>query len=263
VAARADFDRNSRVDFDDVLRLSTLAGTQCQPDVNKDGLVNTNDVWAVLSSWGPCEVPSWDGCRAADVDGDGRVTSNDVAQIASLIGETSAREDLDGDTLVTQADVVIAQAFEARSRLNGCISCPADLTDDGRVDEDDHAKLVGLLGESCAFDLNRDGTTCPRDLELVEAYFGSEFPLSAAALRADFVRDGVIDTLDANALSDWIAGRGRRYDTTCRADLNRDGRIDVNDVWFLLAAWGDCPAGSMIVPRSIEPDVCNSVDKED
>jgi len=51
-------------------------------DVNGDGLVNTDDLLAVLAVWGPCAPPC-----PEDIDGDGLVSVNDVL---ILIGAWSA-----------------------------------------------------------------------------------------------------------------------------------------------------------------------------
>jgi hypothetical protein len=51
-------------------------------DVNGDGIVDTNDLLAVLAAWGPCEPPC-----PEDIDNDGSVSVNDVL---ILIGAWSA-----------------------------------------------------------------------------------------------------------------------------------------------------------------------------
>lgn len=47
-------------------------------DVNGDGIVNTNDLLAVLAAWGPCEPPC-----PEDLDNDGTVSVNDVLILIS------------------------------------------------------------------------------------------------------------------------------------------------------------------------------------
>ncbi|MDP7519313.1 MAG: hypothetical protein QF438_04105, partial [Phycisphaerales bacterium] len=42
-------------------------------DVNGDGVVDTNDLLAVLAAWGPCESPC-----SEDINNDGQVDVNDV-----------------------------------------------------------------------------------------------------------------------------------------------------------------------------------------
>ena len=49
----------------------------CTSDVNGDGLVDGNDVAAILSAWGPCGD---EDCRA-DIDGDGDVGPRDLAYV--------------------------------------------------------------------------------------------------------------------------------------------------------------------------------------
>ena len=51
---RADFDGNGTVNFIDISLLLPTVGNDCAPDLNKDGEVNTIDLWFLLASWGPC-----------------------------------------------------------------------------------------------------------------------------------------------------------------------------------------------------------------
>jgi hypothetical protein len=48
-------------------------------DVNGDGLVNVNDLVAVILAWGPCPAPP--AACAADVDGNGAVNVNDLVAV--------------------------------------------------------------------------------------------------------------------------------------------------------------------------------------
>ena len=60
--------------------LAADPGTDCAADVNGDGMVSTDDILAVLSQWGPCS-----GCTA-DIDGDGDVGVNDILAILAAFG---------------------------------------------------------------------------------------------------------------------------------------------------------------------------------
>jgi hypothetical protein len=53
-SARADFDGNGIVNFADLSALTSTIGNNCRVDLNADGKVDTNDLWALLASWGPC-----------------------------------------------------------------------------------------------------------------------------------------------------------------------------------------------------------------
>ena len=49
-------------------------------DVNGDGVVNVEDLVAVITAWGPC-----DGC-AADLNGDGQVNVEDLIEVITNWG---------------------------------------------------------------------------------------------------------------------------------------------------------------------------------
>jgi len=51
---RADFDGNGTVSFLDITALLSTIGNNCVFDLNADGKVDTNDLWALLASWGTC-----------------------------------------------------------------------------------------------------------------------------------------------------------------------------------------------------------------
>ena len=53
-ASRADFNGDGAVNLLDNGALVGMIGNDCRPDLNTDGAVDTNDLWALLASWGPC-----------------------------------------------------------------------------------------------------------------------------------------------------------------------------------------------------------------
>jgi hypothetical protein len=53
----------------------------CPADATGNGVVDTDDILAVLSVWGPCE-----GCPA-DIDGDGIAGVNDILAVISGWGD--------------------------------------------------------------------------------------------------------------------------------------------------------------------------------
>ena len=57
--------------------------TLCPADVSGNGVVDTDDILAVLSAWGPCGAPACPG----DVDGDGQAGVNDILMIISEWGD--------------------------------------------------------------------------------------------------------------------------------------------------------------------------------
>lgn len=63
--------------IDDVVILGVAPSTGSNPaDLNRDGLVTSDDLAILLGSWGPCPPA---GACPADIDGDGTVASGDLA----------------------------------------------------------------------------------------------------------------------------------------------------------------------------------------
>lgn len=50
----ADFDGDGTVNFADLYIVLPTVGNDCRFDLNFDDKVNTDDLWALLASWGPC-----------------------------------------------------------------------------------------------------------------------------------------------------------------------------------------------------------------
>ena len=203
-------------------------------------------------------------CRAADLDGDGVVDEVDLARVQALVGQAAAREDLDGDGVVTEADVVLVWRYArpcADCAATVCDPCSADFDATGAVDLTDRNALLSSLGHDCRFDLNRDGGVCPWDSRLLNTYLLSSSPLSAAAARADFNGNGIVDAADKALLEMAIPPESEDWDRLCAHDLNHDGKVDTDDLRFLLSEWGDCPEGSAGHGSQItKPDVCDTSD---
>ena len=175
---------------------------------------------------------AFDGCRAADVSGDGQVDFWDLGLINAAMGSPSSdfpREELDGSGIVDAADLLMAFGFIFQT----CTDCTADLDGDGDVDADDRAALEAAYGRECRLDMDRNGLVdSENDLDIWVLYFQS-LPNPATA-RADFDGNGIVDFRDISLLTPTIGN-------DCRPDLNKDGAVDTNDLWFLLASWGPCP----------------------
>ncbi len=176
---------------------------------------------------------AFDGCRAVDFNGDGTVNILDVVFLSSAFGQPDPRVDVDGSGEVDNADIAFWEAFLGET----CTDCAANLDDtDGNstVDAADREALEGSYSRDCRADLDRDGTVdSDGDVDLFVLYLGQPVGPGLPATRADLDGDGAVTLLDANVLA---AANGR----DCRPDLNKDGLVDTNDLWALLAAWGPC-----------------------
>lgn len=176
---------------------------------------------------------AFDGCRAVDFNGDGTVNLLDAFFLSEAFGEENPRVDVDGSSVVDDADIVFWEAFAGET----CTDCAANLVDPIRpptVDAADRAALEAAYGRDCRADLDRDGTVDgDGDVALFILYLGEPTGPGLPATRADFDGDGAVTLLDQGVLS---AAIGR----DCRPDLTKDGSVDTNDLWALLASWGRC-----------------------
>ncbi|MCH9648108.1 MAG: hypothetical protein K0U98_07715 [Deltaproteobacteria bacterium] len=181
-------------------------------------------------------VQAFDGCKAVDFDDDGVVSLSDLVILndPNVFGQPNARLDVDGSGAVDLADFYFLAGFIGQT----CSGCTANLVSPARppvVDGADRSALESAYGRDCRGDLNRDGVVDDDlDNDLFGVYLNNPAPPGSPQARADFNEDQVVDLLDVNLFVAMIG-------TDCTVDLNKDGAVDTNDLWALLAAWGPCP----------------------
>lgn len=178
-----------------------------------------------------CAAPAWSAGCAPDLSGNGTVDVDDALIMFPLYNTADPRADLDGDGTVGDSDVnILTDNFGA-----ACPSCVADLDLDGDVDAADRVLLEAAYGRDCRGDLGRDGDIETADVDiLTDNYWGPVPSPSHPAARADLDGDSTVNINDFLLIAPAV-GRD------CSVDLNRDGRVDTNDLWVLLGAWGNCP----------------------
>lgn len=118
--------------------------------------------------------------------------------------------------------------------LNSEPACPGDGNLDKFVNANDVAGVADFAGVSSFFDFNHDATTNADDLAIVEAHFGAD--CLPACVRADLNRDGKVNDQDLNLLK---RAEGKPC-ALCGADLNGDGVVDQADVQIMRTAIKDC-----------------------
>lgn len=141
----------------------------------------------------PPAAQAFDGCRAADVDRNGVVNFNDVYCVINSYGSSDPTKDLDGSLLVDLPDALIVVDFFQL----GCPSCPGDLDENGVVDAADRALLETAIEDppDCRFDVTRDGIVDgDEDVDTCIYYFQN--PISPATLRCDFDGNGIVNFND-------------------------------------------------------------------
>jgi Dockerin type I domain len=197
-------------------------------DLDGDGDVDLDDLNILLDDLG-CQ-----GC-AGDVDGDGDTDQIDLLLIEDAYGSVpgdphwNPDADLDGDGVITQADIGIAQTDFGC----GIPDCIGDIDHDGDVDNDDRALLLAAFGSSPGephwnpdADLDGSGTIDTADLQILLANFGCN-----RLCVGDLDRDRRTGQEDLGELL-------RAYLKTDAGDLNGDGSTDQADLGILLADYG-------------------------
>ena len=90
----ADFNRDDTIDQADLDFLLALLGSACTEynpdaclaDLNHDGGVYLDDVANLLTEWGPCS------CSPADFNGDGQVDDTDLELLLNVLGDACTPE---------------------------------------------------------------------------------------------------------------------------------------------------------------------------
>jgi hypothetical protein len=94
-----DVDRDGAVTPADGLFMTASVGLDCQVDLDENGVIEANDVDALLCLWGTASP-------LGDFDDDGRVGSLDLNYLLASFG-AGCTCDLDGDLAVTATDLEI------------------------------------------------------------------------------------------------------------------------------------------------------------
>lgn len=172
------------------------------------------------------------GSCLADINGDGIVNIVDFSLLGTAFGTSDPLADLNANGIVGNVDLAIL----AEHLNEPCPTCRADFDGDGDVDAADRAKIEADSGLDCRADLDHDGTVGgdndSGDTAMVSASFGFDDP--DADPKADLNRDGRVDIDDLTIVL-------QQFGRDCRADLNWDGVVERADVQLLLDNKGPCP----------------------
>ena len=209
---------------------STPAASDADPLDLEAWLIRGTARLRLSDNWGA----NFDGCRAVDFNDDGVISLLDLTAFSAAYGSSDPRVDVDGSGVVDDEDLPFLSGFFGQT----CSGCTANLVDTGKpatVDAADRAALEAAYNLDCRGDLNRDGVIDDDlDLDLFSFYFGRSAPPGSVEARADFNGDQVISLADFGAFASMVGN-------DCKPDLNKDGAVDTNDLWVLLASWGSCP----------------------
>ena len=165
---RGDVNRDCVVNVDDLAKLLGAFGTDArEADFDHSGSVDSFDLHLLLAVWG-----STCGTRlVGDVDGSGLVDFADLSRVLGAFGQSTPQADFDRDGVVDSVDLDLLIANWGRTlgrRLLG------DVDGNDLVDVRDLVAVLGGWGTATPqLDLDGDGEVGETDRELVVACWGA------------------------------------------------------------------------------------------
>jgi Ca2+-binding EF-hand superfamily protein len=231
-----DFNGDGKVDGADLAELLTVIGSTDPADIlkydlNKDGVINNDDVLIFQKAWNGSQPPFID----YDFNHDGKIDGEDLALLLLAVGTTDPGlikiYDLNQDGKVDSADVRLFQ--DKWSNGNGQTGefIGFDFNGDGKIDASDQALLMAAMGTpDLRFDANGDGKVDSADLALFLAAWGGGTDTRKFE-GYDFNKDGVVDGADFADLMLNIGTNDPYY------DANGDGIVDQLDVDLFKLVW--------------------------
>ena len=167
----------------------------------------------------------------ADVNGDGAADIADYTIVLAASGSCPKPSqpcpaDINGNGYVGVIDAYIAQGMLSA----GFCVCRADFNRDGMVDNEDYSILQKTFFNDCRADLDFNGVIDKRDAEIVLLSVCGD---KDADPRADLDGDRDVDIDDLDFVYNQMG-------TSCIADLNLDGFVDIADYTLWLGCVGSC-----------------------
>ena len=239
----SDLDGNGTVDSQDLAALLASYGkcNNCDADLSGDNSVSQEDIDMLMDDWGPCQQNEFGTADSTEFSDRSYNATDDGAEIESESGEQDPGDadtcvgDLNGDGEVGSADLAIILAM-----MNSpCDGCDEDIFSDGYVDTIDVVILLGAWGP-CNEDTFGTADKGPeRSIALaarpnslvIDSGQGSEDTCSG-----DLNGDGEVGPAD---LAIVMAGLGSTCDN-CLADVNGDNEVGTLDMVIVLSQWGPC-----------------------
>jgi Ca2+-binding EF-hand superfamily protein len=242
-----DFNGDGKVDGADLAELLTVIGSTDPADIlkydlNKDGVIDNDDVLIFQKAWNGSQPPFID----YDFNHDGKIDGQDLALLLLAVGTTDPGlikiYDLNQDGKVDSADVRLFQ--DKWSNGNGQTGefIGFDFNGDGKIDAADQALLMAAMGTpDLRFDANGDGKVDSADLALFLAAWGGGTD-GRKFDGFDFNKDGVVDGADFAELMINIGTNDPYY------DANGDGIVDQLDVDLFKLVWNGTSGGGTNPP---------------
>ncbi|MGN1297293.1 MAG: dockerin type I domain-containing protein [Clostridia bacterium] len=257
-----DIDDDGIIDGDDttliqeyLVELITFIDDQkLRADTNKDGNIDINDVTFLqryIIAQNPYDEIKPNGL--GDINDDGVIEGDDatliqefLAGITNFTGDQKLRADTNKDGEVSIDDVTFLQRYIVSQNPYDGIGANqlGDINNDSYVNGNDirliQEFLVGITtladDQKLRADTNQDGRIDINDVTFLQRYIKSQNPYNQIQPNGlgDMDDDGSITSNDARLIQEFLAGITTfTDDQKLRADTNRDGDIDINDVTYL------------------------------
>ncbi len=177
-----------------------------------------------------------------DVDEDGEITSKDATMIQQyLVNLISLRmiqklaADIDGDLKITEEDVRIILEMCSSKKI------PEKEDDSNLSSSQQEEAMQEVVKEFIYGDVNEDGKVTTDDSFLVLQYTKGTFSLSSSQFqKADVNADQVVDALDAELISKYVIHVIPKLDPSEKyyllGDVNGDGKVTSKDATMIQQA---------------------------
>ena len=175
-------------------------------DANNDGIVDKNDLDLLQRHL--IELSRVKDFNAADMDGDGKITVTDVAQLSLMLRKQQNKNnsvlkgDANGDGKINQKDLDLISSRTVNAYTGEKFdTVAADMNGDGKIDNIDVSRVNQLA---------------------------KEYEASVKTLQGDSNGDGVIDATDYQNIKGYLSGRESSEDFIGKnSDVNGDGVVRV------------------------------------
>lgn len=236
----SDLDGNGTVDSQDLAALLASYGkcNNCDADLSGDNSVSQEDIDMLMDDWGPCQQNEFGTADSAEFSDRSYNATDDGAEIESESGEQDPGDadtcvgDLDGDGEVGSADLAIILAM-----MNSpCEGCDEDIFSDGYVDTIDVVILLGAWGPCNEDTFGTAKKTPERSVALASSSIKINADSEEGGCSGDLDGDGEIGPADLAIVMAGMDGECKN----CLADVNGDNEVGTLDMVIVLSQWGPC-----------------------
>ena len=202
---RMDLNKDDKLDAEDIDTFAKRFEGRRKKDLNNDGVFDKEDL-QILDAFVKQEnvLLTEAEMKAADLDGDGEVTKNDLYLLAkSYQAQQSGSLDLNDDEKLTTEDLAVMREMIAQGHpIKGAELHRVDLNRDGELTEEDAALFATRFERRSKMDINNDGVFDLEDAKILNKFVRSrDLLLTDAEMEAaDLDGDGRVTSKDLSLM---------------------------------------------------------------